>query len=114
LEKSRRKEIARAWRERQRSQGVFAVRCAVDGQAWVAASRNLDTAQNAVWFALRQGGHPNRALAAAWAARGEAAFAFEILEAVEKGDLTDAGLGDLLKARERHWREKIGAAKLAG
>jgi len=114
VDKARRKEIARAWRERERSQGVLAVRCAASGQAWVAASRNLDTAQNAVWFALRQGGHPNRALAAAWAAHGEAAFEFEVLEAVDRGDLTDAGLGDLLKERERHWWETLGAAKLVG
>jgi len=114
VDKSRKKEIARAWRERERSQGVFAVRCAASGEAWVAATRNLDSAQNAVWFALRQGGHPNRALAAAWAAHGEAAFAYEVLEAVDQGELTDAGLGDLLKQRERHWRETLGAAKLVG
>jgi hypothetical protein len=114
VEKARKKEIARAWLERDRVQGVFAVRCAASGQAWVASTRNLDKQQNGVWFMLRQGGHPNPAVQAAWREHGEGAFIYEILETLDEGDSTRTGFADRLKARERHWREVLGAGALTG
>ncbi len=113
-DKARKREIARAYAERERHQGVFAVRCAAAGQVWVAVSRNLDTQRNATWFALRSGGHPNRRVQAAWRDHGEAAFAYEVLEQIAGADLTPLGLGDLLKTREGHWRQALGAAALVG
>jgi hypothetical protein len=114
MEKARRKDLTRAYAERERHQGVFAVRCRPSGQVWVSASRNLDTQRNAVWFGLRTGGHPNRALQAAWQAHGEAAFDYEILEALSAEGLTPMGLADRLRERERAWREKLGAPAVAG
>jgi hypothetical protein len=113
-DKARRREIARAWAERERHQGVFAVRCAATGEVWVAASRNLDTQQNGVWFMLRNGGHPNKAVQGAWDAHGEAAFSYEILETIADENLTPLGLADALKTRDRHWREALGARALVG
>jgi hypothetical protein len=112
--KDRRKDIARAWIERPRSQGVFVVRCAATGQAWVASSPNLDTQQNSVWFSLRNGGHPNKAAQAAWTAHGPDAFTYEVLEQIEGADLTPLGLRDRLKTRAAHWREALGATALVG
>ncbi len=112
--RDRRKEIARAWTERPRSQGVFVVRCAATGQAWVASSPNLDTQQNSVWFALRSGGHPNKVVQAAWSAHGADAFTYEVVEKIDGADLTPLGLRDQLKARAAHWREALGATALVG
>ena len=112
--KSRRKELARAWVERKRVQGVFAVRCGTGGQVWVSTSRNLDTQKNGVWFMLRNGGHPNRAVQAAWNAHGEDDFSYEIVEALSEETLTPMGFSDLLKTRERHWREALNAGALVG
>jgi hypothetical protein len=114
MDKARKKEIARAYAERRRVQGVFAVRCAATGEVWVASSRNLDTQRNGVWFALRTGGHPNKAAQAAWNAHGEQSFAYEIIEVLSADSLTPMGLSDLLKTRERHWREALGAGALVG
>lgn len=114
MDKARRREIARAYAERERVQGVFAVRCAVSGEAWVSSSRNLDTQKNSVWFALRMGGHPNKAVQAAWNTHGEEAFVYEIVEELSSDSLTPMGLRDLMKARERHWREALGAGVLVG
>jgi hypothetical protein len=114
MEKARKKEIARQYRERERSQGVFAVRCAATGEVWVSSTRNLDTQQNAVWFTLRHGSHPNAKVQAAWTEHGEGAFTYEIVEALDEGDHTPAGFSDLLKVRERHWREALGAGALVG
>ena len=110
MDKARRKEIARTYKERAPQQGIFAVRCAA--LTWVSASRHLDTQQNGLWFQLRQGGHPNTALQTAWKTHGEAAFIFEVLEEVtdENPLLIDA----LLKEREKHWRTALGADKVVG
>jgi hypothetical protein len=114
MDKARRREIARAYAERERVQGVFAVRCAASDEAWVSSSRNLDTQKNSVWFALRMGGHPNKAVQAAWNTHGEEAFVYEIVEEFSSDSLTPMGLRDLMKARERHWREALGAGALVG
>ena len=112
IDKSRKKEIARAWTERRRSQGVFAVRCAGTKEVWVDASRNLDSQKNSIFFSLRLGSHRNKAAQAAWNAHGEDAFSYEILEEITDETLTPMGVADRLKARERHWREALGATSL--
>ena len=114
MDKARKKEIARAWLERARSQGVFAVRCTASGQTWVSSTRNLDSQKNSVWFTLRLGGHPNTKAQAAWLEHGEASFEYEIVEEVSEEGSTPTGFKDRLKARERHWREALGAQALVG
>lgn len=110
---SRRQQV-RDYKERKVRQGIFSVRCTATGQAWVGQSRNLDQQQNGVWFSLRLGSHPNRALQAVWAANGEAAFTFEVLEAIEADDLSAYARDNLLKDRAGHWREALGATKVVG
>ena len=110
MDKARRKEIARNYKERAPLQGIFAVRGG--GRVWVSASRHLDTQQNGLWFQLRQGGLPNAELQAVWKAEGEAAFTFEILEEVT--DENPLLIASLLKEREKHWRIKLGADKVLG
>ncbi len=114
MERSRKKEITRAWAGRDRRQGVFAVRCLASGELWVSTTRNLESQRNGVWFALRQGGHPNKAVQAAWNAHGEANFSYEVLEELSEEGSTAAGFSDRLKDRGRHWREALGAARLVG
>lgn len=114
MDKDRKRELVQAFRERERVQGVFAVRCSTSGEVWVSTSRNLDVQRNGVWSSLRFGGHPNKAVQAAWKAHGEDAFAYEIVEALDQGELSATGFDDLLKVRERYWREALGAKALVG
>ena len=114
-DKARKKEIARAWTDRPRVQGVFAVRCLASDELWVSTTRNLDTQQNGVWFALRSGSHPNKALQATWRTHGPDAFVYEVVEEIPSVEgLTPLGLADCLKARLTHWREALGAKLLVG
>ncbi|MDP1632661.1 MAG: GIY-YIG nuclease family protein [Caulobacter sp.] len=114
MSRERRKALLAAYREIKPRPGVFAVRCTATGQVWAQSTPNLDTRQNGIWFTLRQGGHPNRALQAEWTAHGEAAFVFEALEAVDAADLSAWELTSRLQARERHWREVLGATAVTG
>ena len=110
IDKARRKELTREYGVRKQTPGVFAVRA--PGHVWISTTRNLATAQNGVWFSLRQGSHINRELQAAWNARGEAAFSFEILEEIADDNPELVGL--LLKERDAQWRAELGAKKLQG
>jgi hypothetical protein len=114
MDKQSRRDAIRDYKERKVAQGIFAVRCAMTGEAWVGQSRNLEQQQNGIWFGLRQGGHPNAALRAAWAAHGEAAFAFEVLETIGDEDLSAYARDNLLKNRDAFWRTELGATKIVG
>lgn len=114
MSKERRKELLAAYRERKPRPGVFAVRCATTGQVWVQATPNLDTCRNGVWFPLKLGTHPNRALQAEWTAHGADAFTIEDLEALAEDDLAGWELTSKLKSRERHWRQVLNATAVAG
>jgi len=114
MDKTSRREALRAYKETPRDVGVFAVRCRPTGAVWIGASKNLGQQQNGIWFGLRQGGHPNRVLRAAWKEHGEAAFVFEPLEVLKVQDLSPLAVDLMLKDAEARWREKLGAAKIAG
>jgi len=103
-----RKAAISAYKERKTIAGIYVVRCAASGAAWVGQAPNLETIQNRVWFTLRQGGHPCRSLQAAWNAHGEAGLTFgecERLEDEESGYVRNA----LLKERWLHWKTELRA-----
>ena len=114
MDKDKKRQLARDYKERKVSPGVYAIRCMSTGEVWVAPSRNLDAQQNGIWFTLRLGTHPNKALQAIWNAQGEAAFAFEIIERVEDEDLTPYLLDAALKERIKYWRAELGAGLAVG
>lgn len=105
MEKNRKKEILREYKERKRQEGIFAIRCAATGQAWIGSTRNLDKQKNAIWFQLRMGKHPNGSLLKAWNEAGEPAFTYEIVEEVT--DENPLLIGSLLKERATYWREAL-------
>jgi len=114
VSRERRKELLAAYREKKPRPGVFAVRCTVTGQVWVQAAVNLDTCRNGVWFPLKLGSHPNKALQAEWKAHGAEAFLIEDIETLDGEDLAGWELTSKLKSRERHWRETLGATAVTG
>lgn len=103
-----RKAAIAAYKERKTIAGIFVVRCTGTNEAWVGQAPNLETIQNRIWFALRQGSHPCRSLQAAWNAHGDAGLTFgecERLEDEENGYVRSA----LLKERALHWRTGLKA-----
>lgn len=114
MDKERKRQIARDYKERKVSPGVYALRCAATGEVWVAPSRNLDAQQNGIWFTLRMGSHPNKALQAVWNAQGEASFVYEIVERIDDEDMTPYIVDAALKERTRHWRATLRAGLAVG
>ena len=114
MDRQSRREAIRDYKERKISQGIFAVRCAVTGEAWVGQSRDLEQQQNGIWFSLRRGGHPNLSLRDAWKANGEAAFAFEVMEVIDDEGMVAYARDNLLKDRDAHWRAELSARKIVG
>lgn len=114
MEKSRRREIVQAYKERKPALGIFTVTCTATGEAWIGQSRALDTQQNGIWFSLRMGSHRNRDLQSAWAMHGQAAFVYTVVEQIEADDLNTLARDRVLKEREAFWRERLGARSLAG
>jgi len=116
MDKQRRRSLIRDFKEKKTQVGVFAVRCAATGEAWVGSSRNLGQQQNAIWFSLRMGpgGRLNRGLHAAWTAHGPDALVFEVVEAIDDKDLGTYGVDSRLKDRLAHWQTELAASKVFG
>ena len=106
-----RKAAIAAYKERKPAHGVFAVICNATGEAWVGASRHVDTQRNGLWFGLRLGSSPYRTLQAAWKEHGEGEFRFEELERLRE-DFPDIARGSELKKREALWRARLQASAL--
>jgi hypothetical protein len=94
------------YKKRKTAVGIFAVRCAASGQAWVGQTLDLDTVQNRIWFTLRLGTHSKRDLQSAWTAHGADNFTFEPLEQLEEEEIPYVR-DTLLKERVSHWRTTL-------
>lgn len=114
MSNQRKRDLVRDYKERKTRRGVFAIRCAPTGQAWVSSSPNLDSQQNSTWFGLRLGSHPNRVLQEAWKHHGEAAFNYEVLAELTEEPASAYAMKADLKALEDEWRAKLGAGKVTG
>ncbi len=111
MEKSDRKAQVAAWKERKVVAGIYALRCEAAGGPWVGRAPDISSIQTRLWFSLKHGSSPHRALQAAWKTHGEAAFRFEVLENLEP-DETGPVPEFVLRARHEHWLEKLGASRI--
>jgi hypothetical protein len=105
-----RKAAVAAYKERKAPAGVFVVRCAASGQAWVGQAPDVEAIRNRIWFTLRQGGRSYLPLQAAQAAHGAEALSFEVLERVEED--SPLARARILKERTAHWRAQLQADAL--
>jgi hypothetical protein len=109
--KESRKEAIRNFKEQKPLVGAYAVRCTATGNVWVGTSRNLDATKNGCWFMLRSGSHQEKSLQEEWNARGEHAFAYEVLEASDE-EVNPLNIATLLKEKKSAWVAQLGASPL--
>jgi len=112
VDKARRKELLQQYADRDPPNGVFAVRNAVTGEVRVGHSRNLDKQKNGLWARLAGGMCVNKDVQASWAAHGEAAFTYEILEQLTETD--PHALQRLMPERAAAWLEHLQAGVVKG
>ncbi|SKA41099.1 hypothetical protein SAMN02745126_06471 [Enhydrobacter aerosaccus] len=103
-----RKAAVAAYKERKAVAGIYAIRCLSTDERWIGRAPDLSTIQNRLWFTLRQGSFPHRALQMAWNEHGMSNFVFEEIERLEDEPLALIRDG-LLKNRLAHWCQTLGA-----
>jgi len=106
-----RKAAIAAYKKRKSVAGIFAVRCAASGEAWIGQALDLDTIQNRIWFSLRRGIHTNQELQGAWSVHGEAGLSFEPLERLKEEELPYVR-DTLLRERAAYWRAALNGATI--
>lgn len=109
-----RKALARVYKESVRPMGVYRVRNTESGRAIVAASRDLPSALNRQRSQLRMHGHPDKVLQKEWAASGDAAFVFEVLDTLGPTDEPGYDPTDDLDALEDMWLERLAVEEVDG
>ena len=102
-----RKTLAREYKETPRPIGVFRVHNTAEDKSLLGATRDLPSMLNRQRFQLERGGHPNRALQADWNRLGAAAFAFEILDTLERSERPGWDAAEDLRQLEQLWLEKL-------
>lgn len=106
----RQRELMRAYRERTVVGAVRAVTDTVSGRALLLASPNPEGQRNRFQFAVSTDTPLLPAMAADWRAHGRDAFAFSLLETLEKKpEQTDRQFQEELELLAAIWRERLAA-----
>lgn len=105
--KDRKKEIARAYKERTVQAGIFQIRDTRNGKILLGSSLDLAGPLNRHRFMLSTNMHPNQALQKDWNSHGKDAFEFEVLELVNVKEEPGFDLEDELTLLEQIWLEKL-------
>lgn len=111
MESEKRREAIAAYKERTIIPGIYAVRCVATGACWVGRAPDLSTIQNRLWFTLRLGSSPHRALQQAWRQNGAESFSFERVEELDAEELGFA-LDRVMGERHDHWCEQFAAQRI--
>lgn len=102
------RKLAAAYKARAIEGAVCAVRCTANGKLLLLAAPNPEGQRNRFDFSQATDSCMISALAPDWKAHGSGAFAFEVLETLEKGpDQTDADFRADLEVLRDIWREKL-------
>lgn len=110
--KSEERRLAIAdYKKRPAVAGIYAVRCATTGKAWVGQTLNIEKIQNRIWFSLRTGSHANHDLQRAWATDQGANLSLEVLERLNEDELPYVR-DRLLSERAVHWCSALGATMI--
>lgn len=101
------KDIKRAYKEREKQAGVFQVKNTVNGKVLLGSSLNLEGPLNGHKFMLTIGSHRNKVLQQEWNEYGSDKFIFEILEVVQVKDKPNFKLDEELRLLEELWLEEL-------
>ncbi|NTU72079.1 MAG: GIY-YIG nuclease family protein [Coriobacteriia bacterium] len=109
-----RKAASRAYREERRPVGIFRVRLAPGGYAYLSSSVDLPSMANRQRFQLEMGSHPDKTLQAEFNRIGSEGYEFEVLDTLELPDDLAYNPRDDLRELLDMWRERLAAEAGAG
>ncbi|HWI61447.1 MAG TPA: GIY-YIG nuclease family protein [Symbiobacteriaceae bacterium] len=101
-----RKELRRQARETKVEAGIYQIRNLQSGKVLVLSTRNLKT-MNGKRFGLEMGGYINKQLQEDYTRLGRDAFAFEVLEVLEKPETGYFDEKDALKKLLTKWLHQL-------
>lgn len=108
MKNQNRKELLTAYKERQVTGGICAIKNTENGKMVIAAVNDLQGYQNRVDFARTTGGCLDLRLQKDWEKYGADAFTLQILEQLEKGKTqTLQEFSDDIKTLRDMWLEKL-------
>lgn len=108
MDTNTKKAAISAYKKREAVAGIYAVRSAATGRAWVGHARDIETIENRARFTLRTRAHVSKSLQAVFDAHGEDDLAFEELELLDADQLA-AGAERVLRERAAFWRGELSA-----
>lgn len=102
----RKQELKELSKEIKTLSGIFQIKNTRNEKIFIESSRNLKT-MNGQQFQLEMGSHPNKVLQREWNEFGKEAFAFEVLEVLEKKEGVYLDEKDALKKLKDKWLERL-------
>ena len=104
----KKKALKAQYKERKVIGGVFVIRNTITGKLLLDAATDLQGSKNRFAFARQTGNCVDMKLQSDWKQQGANAFAFEILEELEKSETqTDAEFSADIKLLKEIWTEKL-------
>ncbi|WP_054969622.1 GIY-YIG nuclease family protein [Alicyclobacillus ferrooxydans] len=102
----RKKELRMKYQEQKTQAGVYHIKNKRNQLSFVDSTRNINTIQRQR-FMLEHHTHPNKSLQADWDKFGADAFAFEVLEILEKEPDEYYDLKGSLKKLKEKWVQQL-------
>jgi hypothetical protein len=108
MDKSRKKELIRNYKQMKPPMGIFIVRSKVNNKCYLQTTQNLRGVINGAIVRLEAGMHPNRELQKEWEEVGSENFTVEILENLEYDkDEAKTNYSEELSLLQMIWEEKL-------
>ncbi len=113
MDKSRKKELIKNYKQMKLPMGIFIVRNKVNNKCFLQTTRNLKGVINGTMVRLEGGIHPNRELQKEWQELGPENFTIEILENLEYDkDEAKTDYNEELSLLQMIWEEKLAKENL--
>ncbi|WP_372812927.1 DUF2087 domain-containing protein [Paenibacillus sp.] len=107
MSKERRKELVRAYQEKEQQIGVFRFVNGKNGKALVGASKNLEAMERRLPFELKMGASRNVQLQKDWNEADEGDFTFEVLERLKLRKDSFQDVNHELHVMESKWLNEL-------
>jgi len=107
MSKDQKAAIRRASKEAKQPMGVYRIRMADSDKVFVDFAVDLPARFNRHKFELKIGSHRNKDLQKVWNVRGEAGLDFEVLDELERDEISQEAPNEELRVLAQMWLRKL-------